>query len=65
MATDKLFLFCVSPLINPLLDHSLSLLSCPRCVSDESVCNSRSALGDYGDPVDREQWVGWCVHTDC
>lgn len=52
------FLFCASPFINPPLDHSLSVLSCPRCAGDESVCSSRAAGGDYGDPADRSEGPG-------
>lgn len=52
------FLFCASPFINPPLDHSLSALSCPRCDGDESVCSSRAAGGDYGDPADRSEGPG-------
>lgn len=52
------FLFCASPFINPPLDHSLSVLSCPRCDGDESVCSSRAAGGDYGDPADRSEGPG-------
>lgn len=52
------FLFCASPFINPPLDHSLSVLSRPRCDGDESVCSSRAAGGDYGDPADRSEGPG-------